>query len=103
MSLYNLRSAAEQDLREIASYTLNKWGTKQLAIYRQALNHSFDAIGKGEAINIPLSITLANILVTKCQHHYVFYISEGLEKPTIIGVIHEARDIVSLLASRFEE
>lgn len=34
------------------------------------------------------------------QRHYVFYIVEGVDKPTIIGVIHEVRDIVVLLASR---
>jgi toxin ParE1/3/4 len=100
MRQYNITEDAEQDLREIARYTLSKFGPKQLEAYRQALNSTFNAIGRNEVIQCQFSIKRSDLLVTKCQHHYVFYIVEGVDKPTIIGVIHEARDIVVLLAPR---
>ena len=99
MCQYNITEDAEQDLREIARYTLSKFGPKQLEAYRQALNSTFNAIGRN-VIQRQFSIKRLDLLVTKCQHHYVFYIVEGVEKPTVIGVIHEARDIVVLLTSR---
>jgi|TARA_R110000868_G_scaffold28940_11_gene107710 toxin ParE1/3/4 len=100
MCQYNITEDAELDLREIARYTLSKFGPKQLEAYRQALNSTFNAIGRNDVIQRQFSIKRLDLLVTKCQHHYVFYIVEGVEKPTVIGVIHEARDIVVLLTSR---
>jgi toxin ParE1/3/4 len=100
MRQYKITEDAEQDLREIARYTLSKFGPKQLEAYRQALNSTINAIGRNEVIQRQFSKNRPNILVTKCQHHYIFYIVEGVEKPTVIGVIHEARDIVVLFASR---
>jgi toxin ParE1/3/4 len=100
MRQYNITEDAEQDLREIARYTLSKFGPKQLEAYRQALNSTFNAIGSNQVIQQQFSTRQPEILVTKCQRHYVFYIVEGVDKPTIIGVIHEVRDIVVLLASR---
>ncbi len=38
MHHYHITEDVEQDLRDIARYTLSKFGPTQLAIYRQALN-----------------------------------------------------------------
>ena len=100
MRQYNITEDAEQDLREIARYTLSKFGPKQLEAYRQALKITFNAIGRNEVIQRQFSIKRPEILVTRCQHHYVFYIVEDVDQPTVIGVIHEVRDIVVLLTSR---
>jgi hypothetical protein len=50
MRQYNITEDAEQDLREIARYTLSKFGPKQLEAYRQALNSTFNAIGRNQVI-----------------------------------------------------
>lgn len=34
------------------------------------------------------------------KHHFIFYLAESVEKPVIIGVIHEKRDMVKRLAER---
>ena len=45
MKSYELSKNAEQDLREVARYTLDTWGKEQLAEYRQGLKENFNAIG----------------------------------------------------------
>lgn len=100
MPSYVFTEEAEQDLREIARYTLNKWGVKQLEAYRKALNKSFKAIGKNEVLKRRFSKNSPDIFVTKSGAHFVFYLTPKQEKPIIIAVIHEARDIVSHLEKR---
>ena len=84
---YEFTKDAEKDLREVAQYTLNKWGKKALAEYRDGLKATF-------------SKTFPQLLVTKYKYHFIFYITEGMTKPVIIGVIHEKRDIVNRLSER---
>lgn len=38
---YELLKDAEADLREVARYTLKKWGKDALGIYRSGLNKTF--------------------------------------------------------------
>ncbi len=49
MFLYELTKEAEQDLREIARYTLKHWGKDVLNQYRSGLEATFKAIANGEA------------------------------------------------------
>ena len=48
MKRYELTRDAEQDLREVARYTLNKWGKDQLYSYRNGLKENFERIGRHE-------------------------------------------------------
>lgn len=100
MHPYKLSKDAEEDLREVARYTLKKWGTEQLAEYRQGLKETFHAIGVQDIADRQFSVNYPQLRVTKYRFHYIFFIAEGVEKPIIIGVIHERRDIVSQLAGR---
>ena len=100
---YDITDDAEADIREIVHYTLDKWGIAQTDIYRTALKHTFELIGNHDIVLRKFSDTHPDLLFTKCQHHYIFYITEGVEKPTIIGVIHEAREIVAVLQTRYGE
>jgi toxin ParE1/3/4 len=102
MPLYDITDYAEADIREIVSYTLENWGIVQTNIYRKAIKDTFERIGCKSVVIRKFSDTFPELLVTKCQHHYIFYLTEGVKKPTIIAVLHEARDIVALLASRLE-
>ncbi|MDY6929597.1 MAG: type II toxin-antitoxin system RelE/ParE family toxin [Pseudomonadota bacterium] len=102
MPLYDITDDAEADIREIVSYTLENWGVAQTNIYRKAIKDTFELIGHKTVVIRKFSDTFPDLLVTKCQHHYIFYLNEGVKKPTIIVVLHEARDIVALLLSRLE-
>tara|TARA_R110001592_G_scaffold362808_2_gene678329 strand:+ start:586 stop:900 length:315 start_codon:yes stop_codon:yes gene_type:complete len=102
MLSYELTKEAEQDLREIARYTLKNWGKDVFKQYRSGLEATFKAIAKGEAQSHSLSNELPDIVVTKYRYHFVFYLDKNRIKPVIIGVIHEKRDIVSRLAERLK-
>ncbi len=100
MKHYNLSKDAEKDLREVARYTLNKWGKEKLQDYRGGLKNTFNKIGKNEIKKYQFSKNIPELLVTKYKYHFIFYLTEDLEKPVIIGVIHERRDIVKRLTER---
>jgi len=100
MTTYALSKDAEDDLREVARYTLDTWGREQLAEYRQGLKEIFNAIGVQDIVARKFSKTYPQLRVTKYRYHYIFFIAEGVTKPIIIGVIHERRDIVNQLAER---
>lgn len=100
MRHYDLTKDAEKDLREVARYTLNKWGKEQFQEYRGGLTNTFNKIGKNEIQIHKFSKNIPEVLVTKYKYHFIFYLTENLEKPVIIGVIHERRDIVNRLGER---
>lgn len=97
---YELIKDAEADLRDVARYTLRKWGKNALEIYRKGLNKTFQDINRGEVISNAFSNAYPQLLVTKHKYHYIFYITENRTKPLIIGVIHERRDLVNRLSER---
>ncbi|NQY65098.1 MAG: type II toxin-antitoxin system RelE/ParE family toxin [Alteromonadaceae bacterium] len=100
MSLYHLTEDAEQDLRDIARYTLDNWGIKQLEKYRSSLKKRFITIGKNEIIKRHFSQKMPDVYVTKSGGHFIFYLAEENQKPIIIAVIHESRDILEHLTAR---
>ena len=103
MPHYDITDDAEADIRQIVAYTLENWGVAQTNIYRNALKDTFARIGKRGGANRKFSDMFPDLYVTKCQRHYIFYLTVGVRNPTIVAVIHEARDIVTLLASRLEK
>ena len=100
MQPYALTEDAEQDLREVARYTLNRWGKELLRQYRNGLKETFKAIAANDVPKRAFSETYPDLLVTKYRYHYIFYLVDDLPKPVIVGVIHERRDIVSRLGER---
>lgn len=96
----SLTKDAEKDLREVARYTFDKWGKKSLDEYRDGLKTTFNKIGGKKVRKSTFSKTFPQLLVTKYKYHFIFYIIENVEKPVIIGVIHERRDIVNRLTER---
>ncbi|MEY4588769.1 MAG: hypothetical protein RL497_845 [Pseudomonadota bacterium] len=100
MTSYHLTCDAENDLREVARYTLDTWGTDIFDQYRAGLSNTFAAIGNGTLISRQFSVRYAQLRVTKYRYHYVFFVKEDAAKAIIIGVIHEKRDIVSRLQER---
>ncbi len=100
MRAYEFSKDAEEDLREVARYTLDTWGREQLTEYRQGLKKVFSSIGEQDIVARKFSKNYPQLRVTKYRYHYIFFIAEGVDKPIIIGVIHERRDIVNQLAGR---
>lgn len=100
MKYYELTKDAESDLREVARYTLHKWGEDKLHEYSGGLKDTFNAIGQKQIRKHSFSKQFPELLATKFKYHFIFYLSDGFEKPIIIGVIHEKRDIANRLTER---
>ena len=100
MTSYELTKDAENDLRDIARYTLKEWGKEAFERYRSGIKKTFQDIGKNKILKRQFSERFPELLVTKYRRYYIFYLTEKVKKPVIIGVIHERRDIVSRLSER---
>jgi len=100
MQSYVLTKDAENDLKEIARYTLKEWGESTFQSYKMGLSEKFNEVAQQSMVKHTFSQAFPQLLVTKYRYHYIFYLTEGYEKPIIIGVIHEQRDIVNRLKNR---
>lgn len=101
MHSYTLTRDAENDLRDIARYTLSKWGNVAFDKYKNGLERAFINISNCNVITKSFSKNLPDIRVTKYKFHFIFYLQKK-NKTIIIGVIHEQRDILNNLINRLE-
>lgn len=102
MQPYELTSSAEDDLKDIARYTLKQWGKKQSLQYARLLERRFIEIADKSCFSRPFSDSYPQIQVTRCEHHYIFYIHPEGKRPCIIAVLHERMDKVARLESRLD-
>jgi toxin ParE1/3/4 len=97
-----LSPSAEHDLLAIALYTESTWGTKQADRYRQALKDHFAAIARGHALSRQFLEHRPELRVSRCEHHFVFYILRNDRAHLIIAVLHEVMDLVARIKDRLE-
>lgn len=102
MTSYQLTADAEEDLKQIASYTLKTWSKNQSLKYARLLEACFEKIANHTAIARVFSKTYPQVRFTHCEHHYVFYMNFENRPPCIIAVLHESMDIVSRLEERLD-
>ena len=99
---YEITSPAEEDLKEIARYTLTQWGKKQSLHYAGLLEKCFQDIAKRTAHSRSFSERYPQIRVSRCEHHYIFYIHPKKKPPCIIAVLHERMDMLTWLKNRLD-
>lgn len=99
---YDLTELAEDDLKEIARYTLKNWGKKQSLHYAGLLEKRFREIADGIAHTKPFSNRYSQVRVSRCEYHYIFYIHSEKKRPCIIAVLHERMDILKQLKNRLD-
>ena len=97
---YELTPDAEADLREIARYTRRQWGEAQSRQYARTLATCFQNIAKGEIVRRSFSNRFPELLVARCEHHFIFYLHPEGQKPRIITVLHERMDLIASLRHR---
>jgi len=97
---YELTEDADSDLAEIIRYTLREWGENQARAYADKLERCFEKIARKEAVSRNFSKKYAQALVTRCEHHYIFYLHPEGEKPRIFAVLHERMDLLTRLTER---
>ncbi|NOS74110.1 MAG: type II toxin-antitoxin system RelE/ParE family toxin [Methyloglobulus sp.] len=100
MRPYVLTQLAENDLKDIARYTLKQWGKKQSLRYANSLETRFQEIADRNALSRTFSNLYPQIRVTHCEHHFIFYVYPEGKRPCIIAVLHERMDLISRLLDR---
>jgi len=99
---YALTRLAEEDLKDIARYTLKQWGKQQSVHYASLLGNHFRAVASGSVRSHAVSAVNPLLKVSRCEHHYVFYLSRDKQVPVIIAVLHERMDMLQRLKNRLD-
>ena len=99
---YKLTPDAEADLLQIAIYTIETWGIEQAGRYEAAIVDCLAAIAHGTARSKRPMPHRPELLVTRCQHHLVFWLQEENTAPLIVAVLHEKMDLLQRLRDRLE-
>ena len=102
MRTCDLSRAAERDLQEIIRFTFRRWGSTQVAKYRQQLIGRLEDIASGVLVGKQFSENLPDVLVVQAQRHFIFYHGAGRARPLILAILHEKRDLVARLSARLE-
>ncbi len=89
---------AEQDLKNIADYTFEKWGLSQAIAYSENLDLCFEKIANKNGVAKRLSLNNPDLFYILCQKHYIFYLDGN--PPIIIAVLHQSMDFVNHLNQR---
>ncbi|MCB9854689.1 MAG: type II toxin-antitoxin system RelE/ParE family toxin [Phycisphaerales bacterium] len=102
MADYELTAAADDDLLGIARYTIDTWGIEQARHYEALLEKHFKAIGRGDVQARLVLEHRADLLFSRCEHHYVFLIRRENAVPLILAVFHERMDLINRLRDRLD-
>ena len=97
MPSYELTREADADLEDITRYTILEWGVEQARLYLDKLDQCFQKIGINKVVGRTFSNRMPEVFVTRCEHHFVFYLQPPTEKPVILAVLHERMDMVNRL------
>jgi plasmid stabilization system protein ParE len=100
MRPYDLTPDADADLENIARYTLVEWGEEQAERYLDRIEKQFLMIADRQIVPRQFSTRFPQVLVTRCQRHYIFYLHPEGEKPHIIAVLHERMDMIAKISHR---
>jgi len=99
---YELTQDADRDIESIVRYTIEEWGEGQAKKYLDKLEKCFQKISRHDVISRTFSKRFSQVLVTRCEHHYIFYLHGKKKNPRIFAVLHERMDLVSRMEERLE-
>jgi plasmid stabilization system protein ParE len=90
-----LTDRAIADLREIESYTIAKWGTKQAAKYLDAFEHFFKLIESEPAILSP--VPMIEPLLTHTVESHIVVCTLWRNDVLVLTIVHSSRDVFNHL------
>ena len=103
MPSYELTQGADADLAGIARYTIDTWGEEQAERYGTLLEKHFQAIARQPDKGRVFLPHRPELRVSRCEHHYVFYLIRAKQSPLILAVFHERMDLMTRLRDRLGE
>ena len=75
MQPYELTAPAQEDLKEIARYTVTEWGEKQSLHYAESLEKRFCEIAARTAYSRSFSKRYPQVLVSRCKNIITYFTS----------------------------
>lgn len=97
---YELSPDAEQDLLEIAAYTIEHWGISAAERYEAALTDCLLGLANARMrAKRPLPHR-PEVLVRRCEHHFVFVLRRRQKPLLLLAVLHESMNLLQRLRSR---
>jgi toxin ParE1/3/4 len=85
--------AAEEDVKEILTYTLETWGERQFEQYLDILNQAFDEISKDTlSPNSRYRDELVKGVITLRDGHHIIFFRMKSDEVEVIRVLHERMD-----------
>ena len=103
MGDYTLQLEAENDLLEIGRYTAKTWGLEQAERYLTQLHQHLQRIADAGTSEKPVFENRADLRVTRCRHHYVFFLREDSGEVLVMAILHEKMDMINRLRQRLGE
>ena len=97
---YDLTPDARRDIRSLWLYTVAEWGERQADRYIRLLETGMQRIAQRRTVPRRFSERYPQVLVSRCEHHYIFYIHPDGQKPRILAVLHEHMDLLTRLVER---
>lgn len=85
---------AEQDLDDIALYTLSEYGQKQQDLYLSLIEQGFDTIAENPFIGRGHSDLSDNIQIWPVGKHIIVYtVNDKLDSVYILRILHQSVDL----------
>ena len=100
MAEYVLAAEAEYDLLEIGRYTTQTWSVEQAVQYLTRLDEHFEAVAREAVLEKAVFKHRDDYRVSRCHHHYVFFVRDGAEPVRILAILHERMDLLAHFRDR---
>lgn len=98
MSSFILTRKAREDLKSIAIFTQNKWGTNQRKIYIKQFDDAFHMLAETPSAGIACDDIRAGYRKFPNSSHIIFYREIANKKIEIVRILHKRMDVDSNLA-----
>ena len=102
MAEFEVSAGAADDLLSIALYTDRTWGRKQARKYATQLESHFEALTRVERQEKAVFGHRDDFHVSRCQHHYVFFVRDEDANVLVLAVLHENMDLLARFRERLE-
>ena len=97
---YTISKEAGKDWRDIVRYTLDKFGKRQVQKYTKGLITCLDELANRKGHYKEMDVSGYQVLIKRCQKHYIFALVQPDEPLLIIAILHEQMDLMQRLKKR---
>ena len=87
-------------MRGIIRYTRKEWGNAQVRRYIAKLEQGIVRLASRQGTFKDLSAIYPALLMTRCEHYYVFCLPRENSPALIVAIFHERMDLMTRLANR---